>query len=234
MYTKTKPHEIQTLFDKIAKRYDLANYILSLGLHRRWNQKLVKAVLKYPSARGVDLCAGTGDISFRLIQKSPSLDLTLIDFSDQMLALAKNKAQKKGLLFAYCCADVTKIPFQEHCFDFATMAYGIRNIPSPQLAIEEAYRILKPKGVFAILELTRPSQKMLAQAHDFYLSKFLPVIGGFIAKDKEAYRYLASSIGSFVCRDELCTLLEKEGFNPLEVIQLNCGIASIILCQKKT
>jgi len=227
-YEKSSPETIQTLFSKIASRYDLCNKALSFNLHKRWNKKLVNLLLG-SGENILDLCAGTGDIAFEFKRNAPNSKVTLLDFCEPMLAVAKSKAEVLGHSFEFVQGDATKLPFGDKEFSQVSVAYGIRNVQDPVKCMAEAYRVLKPGGVFGILELTRPENWVVRVLHSWYLKVFVPLIGRLITGNKEAYQYLDQSIKNFQL---FKSQLESVGFQEVRVIPLTFGIASIIVAKK--
>lgn len=239
-YDKKSPQTIRLMFDSIANKYDLTNGILSLQLHRYWNHKLIDLLRngEKEEASLADLCSGTGDIAFRWLKKSKKpQNVNLIDFSEQMLECAKNKQPKLNIPnyhnIKYITADVHEIPLENCSLDYASMAYGIRNVCSPEKCFQEVYRILKQEGKFGILELTRPSNYFLQLGHKIYLEKFLPMMGKIFTSNKQAYKYLSQSIDKFVHPSELQKMLIDTGFKNVVTKPLSCGIATIIIAEKK-
>ncbi len=234
-YTKSKPETIQTMFGHIAKQYDRTNAILSMQMHRWWNRQLVKTMQREGKA-GIlaDLCCGTGEIAYTYLRHcTEPTKAYLIDFCEEMLHCAKEKANvalPHELHFIQ--ADVQAIPLPNESVDQATIAYGIRNVQSPQKCIADVYRILKPGGSFGILELTQPQNPVLRLSHKLYLSTALPLIGKWVAANREAYQYLCNSIQNFSKPDEIEKLLIQTGFVDTQRLPLLGGIATIISGKK--
>lgn len=224
--TQSCPETIRSMFNSIAKGYDRANVILSFSLHKHWNRALVREL--QPSRHLLDLCAGTGDIALEYLKqaKDPSQAI-LVDFSANMLEIAKQRARKigKNHLLTFVEADVQHIPLKEEIADCASIAYGIRNVKDPSRCIQEAYRLLKPGGVFGILELTRPKSPFLRFGHRIYLKTVLPLFG-------EAYSYLSQSIQTFSEPAEIEQLMHEAGFRRTRQKALTGGIATLIIGQK--
>lgn len=236
-YSKAAPKTIQEMFGKIAKRYDLCNRALSFNLHRVWNRKLVKELLKANApSKILDLCAGTGDIALEFARQKKTVDVTLLDFCAPMLNIAKEKteshAQDKAA-FSFVEGDATNLPFKEGMFSHISVAYGIRNVQNPLKCVQEAHRVLLPGGVFGILELTRPKNRIMGSFHSIYLKTFVPMIGSLVTQDKEAYQYLNQSIKQFQTSSTLEKMLEETGFQDVRTIPVTLGIASIIIGSKR-
>lgn len=240
-YNKHRPESIQSMFGSIANSYDKTNAILSFQLHRLWNRKLINKTIQPKPLTGkqtlADLCCGTGAISLPWLasQASPQ-KAYLIDFCPEMIDCAKNKAANLQLdkrhEINYITADVQDIPLEEASVEYATIAYGIRNVNSPAKCFKEVYRILKNGGSFGILELTEPQNKLLCLGHNFYLKTALPLIGKLFTKNGDAYKYLSKSIQTFVKPLELRCLLEQSGFRSIEIHPLSFGIATLIIGKK--
>ena len=232
-YKKEEPASIATMFDKIAKEYDKTNAILSFCLHKLWNKKLIDSTcLEQPKVL-IDLCAGTGEITFEYLRRQ-SIPHTahLVDFSEEMLSCAKLKGDKLPHNLFFHKADVQNLPLESSVGDAVTLAYGIRNVKDPLRCIQEVHRVLKPNGAFGILELTRPSNPFLALSHRFYLQKCVPALGKLFASDREAYEYLCNSIKVFSEPSKISKMLSQTGFKNIKVLPLWGGIATLITSQK--
>lgn len=237
-YDKERPETVQALFGSIAASYDKTNAILSFQLHRFWNRSLIKSTFgsnrNQLSLTVADLCCGTGEIAFAWLKSARQPQQAyLIDFCPEMLACAKNKAQKISWRaahdIAYMQADVQTLPLKNDSIDYATMAYGIRNVKDPRQCFIEVQRTLKPGGMLGILELTEPTNRLLRSGHKLYLKYFLPMIGKLATSNGPAYKYLSNSIGEFTKPHELAALLMECGFSSTRIIPLSGGIATIIL-----
>jgi demethylmenaquinone methyltransferase/2-methoxy-6-polyprenyl-1,4-benzoquinol methylase len=239
MYQKDSPTTIQSMFDSIAKRYDLTNAVLSFSLHKRWNRALIQHIQKHAKPHTyLDLCAGTGEIAFNFLKKATQpCHAYLIDFSPKMLECAKEKAQLQKIpalhQLSFLEADVQMLPLADGIADCATMAYGIRNVKDPAKCMQEVHRVLKPGGTFGILELTRPKYQAMRLAHRLYLNTLIPLLGRWLTDNQEAYAYLCQSIQTFYTPQALSDSLGASGFVNLQCHSLWGGIATIILGQKK-
>lgn len=237
MYNKSQPETIQNMFSSIAKDYDRANAILSFRLHRRWNRQLVDSVTTHaPPGTFLDLCCGTGDIAYEYLrrQKIPQ-NIYMLDFCEEMLEQAKLNGKKAGQTkhsIQYVNGDAQAIPLLSNSISAATIAYGIRNVKNPLMCICDVHRVLKPGGVFGILELTQPQNKVLRFGHSLYLKTLLPALGWAVASNRNAYEYLQQSILSFIKPAELEHLLHDAGFDDTRRIPLLGGVATILLAKK--
>ena len=211
------------MFDRIAKRYDFINRVLSCGIDIYWRRFLIKEI---PSGeiRLLDIACGTGDQLFSILQKRKNIALAKgIDLSTGMLEVAK----KKGAADSFLVGDAKALPFEEKSFDAATISFGIRNIDEPLVALKEMHRILSPKGRALILEFSLPSSRLIAPLYLFYLRHILPFIGNFLSKDKEAYSYLSKTIESFPYGIDFVNLMKEAGFTQATSKPLSFGIATL-------
>lgn len=223
------------MFGSIAQGYDRANAILSCQMHRHWNKALVKAVGNR-SATLLDLCSGTGEITFTTLKNRPyPCHAFLLDFCPEMLECSRQKATKISPIhtLTYLQADAQAIPLPDQSIACATMAYGIRNVKDPRKAIEEVYRVLQPGGTFGILELTEPENSFLRTMHGVYLRKVLPLLGRYATSNQAAYEYLCNSIKAFIRPSELAELLKAAGFHNVSQKPLLGGIATILIAKKR-
>lgn len=229
VYNKNNPETIQAMFGSIAHSYDKANAFLSLQMHKRWNAQLVSLTTADQPATILDLCCGTGDIAFAYLKgASAEKQAIMLDFCEEMLVHAKDKAARLKLHhheITYIQADAQSIPLESGTIPCATMAYGIRNIKDPSKCIHDVYRVLKPGGVFGILELTRPANPLIRFGHHIYLKTMLPLMG-------EAYRYLCNSIHEFIPPETLEKMMQEAGFQRITKKRLMFGTATILIGHK--
>lgn len=227
IYSKEEPESVATLFGRVAKSYDITNIALSLGLSTFWMNKMVKELEGYKQLG--DLCAGTGAVSLSFLKKNPKASATLYDFSPEMLEIARERLKPFRRRIKIKKGDCHKLTFANKSFDVLSMAYGLRNLQEPLVALKECKRVLQPGGKLVILELTRPKSRLLFSLHKFYLKLFVPLIGKVLAKDREAYSYLAKSIAHFSPPQKIQDLLIEAGFKEITKHSLSFGIATILI-----
>lgn len=237
-YDKNSPESIAALFSSIASDYDRANAIASFGLHALWNRALINSIVKKKQPQvHLDLCCGTGAIGVPLARRAGKTfqTLHLLDFSQPMLEKALHRALHYGLKpqqIEIHWADAQKIPLASQSVDSVTIAYGIRNVQNPAALLKEVYRVLKPGGLFGLLELSQPENPVLRGLHRFFLEKGMPRLTALVASNQAAYRYLSSSIQGFMPIPNLQLLLQTENLRFLEKRHFLCGVASLLLAQK--
>ncbi len=221
------PSTISTLFDNIAPVYDKTNSLLSLNLHKGWNRYLARSIIEYlpPHSHLLDLCAGTGAITKELLL-DPHHQITLLDVSAGMLELAKKNLKDKRLHFVE--GDALHMPFSDETFEGVTVAYGIRNLPDLKKGFQEVFRVLKPGGIFAILELTRPTG-WFAPFHSIYLKTCIPLLGKLASGNKGAYDYLSRSVDTFLPVEKITEELQNTGFQLIRTEPLFRGCATLFL-----
>lgn len=206
---------LKNMFSGVARRYDLANRVLSLGRDTFWRQALARRikVLDCPG-RLLDLAAGTGDQIIAIKKFWPQLKIVGIDLSATMMDLAWPKfIRLSPPIPEMVVGDALELPFEADSFDSVSISFGLRNIPSRREIFREVLRVLKPGGRFLVLEMFHDRQALLAPVARFYLEKVVPVLGGrIISREYEAYSYLTSSVLAFPQPEALVSELEVAGF----------------------
>jgi demethylmenaquinone methyltransferase / 2-methoxy-6-polyprenyl-1,4-benzoquinol methylase len=229
---------VRDMFTRIAPRYDFLNHLLSFSLDRIWRRRTARHflhILFRPEARVLDLCCGTGDLTFALDRaRSDVLDATQLrlpivgtDFVEGMLVRARDKSLGARSDAIFAAADALHLPFADASFDLVTTAFGFRNLANYEDGLREFARVLRRGGELGILEFTEPGAGPMAGIFRFYFRQILPRIGGAISGDKEAYAYLPGSVSKFPSPPELAALMRKCGFADVGIASWNFG--SVIL-----
>lgn len=221
---------IRRMFGAIAPRYDLANTLISAGLHWRWKQETVRLVQAPPGGRALDLCCGTGDLAILLARRVGSGGRVLgVDFSEEMLHIARRRAAAAGVgtVCRFAQADAEALAVGETAFDVATMGFGLRNVVHPEVALREARRALRPGGRLAVLEFSRPTNPVVRQLYDLYSFTLLPCVGRLASRHTDAYLYLPTSIRTWPDQDALAAVLAQSGFAQVHYRNLCTGIAAV-------
>jgi demethylmenaquinone methyltransferase/2-methoxy-6-polyprenyl-1,4-benzoquinol methylase len=213
--------KVREMFTKIAPRYDLLNHLLSLQMDRMWRARTVRIlrpILERSNAGILDLCCGTGDLSFALQRKTKGR-LWGADFAHTMLERAKEKDAAEagdGRRIPFVESDALQLPFADHSFDLVTTAFGFRNLANYEAGLREIFRVLKANGTAAILEFTEPKPGWFGDLYRWYFRAVLPRLGGLISGDRAAYSYLPSSVAKFLRPEELTELMSRNGFEKVE------------------
>jgi demethylmenaquinone methyltransferase/2-methoxy-6-polyprenyl-1,4-benzoquinol methylase len=210
------------MFGSIAQRYDLANHVLSCGCDFYWRRRAAQIIARWEPGSVLDLATGTGDLALALKKQIPHADILGADFSENMLAIARQKGVVRTVN-----ADAMCLPFEAESFDCLTIAFGLRNLPDWSSALKEMKRVLRPAGHLLVLEFSLPTSPMLRRGYRFYLHRCLPVVGSFLTKQKNAYHYLGESIEGFPSGHTMVRLLESLGFGNAIAEPLTAGIVTI-------
>ncbi|HEX8295001.1 MAG TPA: ubiquinone/menaquinone biosynthesis methyltransferase [Chthoniobacteraceae bacterium] len=221
-----RPAAIQSLFSSIAHRYDLANHLLSGGFDFYWRRRVASLVAAWKPSRILDLATGSGDLALSLRAKCRTSVILAADFCLPMLLIAQRK--HIGNLLA---ADGLRLPFDEQTFDVVTVAFGLRNMEFWDNSLAETCRVLRPGGHLLILDFSLPPAP-LRWIYRPYLHYVLPFIAGFLTGERAAYDYLGGSIEQFPTGDQMCRLVESQGFQEARCIPLSGGIVSIYTAQR--
>ncbi|MGY6530713.1 MAG: bifunctional demethylmenaquinone methyltransferase/2-methoxy-6-polyprenyl-1,4-benzoquinol methylase UbiE [Cyanobacterium sp.] len=225
--------EIQTIFNNIAPIYDQMNNWLSFGAHHIWKKMAVKWSEAKSHHQGLDLCCGTGDLTFLLAKQITQGQVYGVDFSPQLLAVAQEKQQKKPLInnINWVESDVLTLPFEDNSFDCATMGYGLRNVVDIPLALQEIHRVLKPNAKVAILDFHRPSNSQIAQAQKWYLDHIVVNMAQYFGSTAE-YAYINPSLERFPTGKEQIKLGQQARFNSAIHYPLAGGIMGVLVLTK--
>ena len=217
---------VREMFDRIANRYDLLNVVMTAGLNRLWNRRVVDAAGLNPGGTALDLACGTGSLTRDLARKvGPDGYVLGIDFSQEMLRAARSRL-KPGV--AYRLGDATDLEgVPSDSFDAATIAYGARNIPDLDALFSEMARVLKPGGVAVCLEIARPTGRMSSRFYGLWFDGLVPKLGGLISGDASAYSYLPESVKEFVAPDELADIIGRSGLQNVTWRRLAGGIITL-------
>lgn len=217
---------VREMFDRISRRYELLNTLMSGGLNRVWNRDAVRATGLAPGGRALDLACGTGSLSRALARRvGPEGYVLGVDFSEGMLEAARERPAPN---IEYRLGDATDLGgVTSEAYDAATIAYGARNIPDLDALFSEMARCVKPGGVVVCVEIIRPTGKLLRAFYGVWFDKVVPRIGGIISGDAEAYSYLPESVKEFVEPDELAGIIKRNGLQDVTWRRLAGGIVTL-------
>jgi demethylmenaquinone methyltransferase/2-methoxy-6-polyprenyl-1,4-benzoquinol methylase len=215
------------MFGSIARRYDLANHVLSCGMDFYWRARAAQIVAGWRPHKVADLATGTGDLALALQRKLPQAEIIAVDFLPEMLDLARRKGVRQVVL-----ADAMRLPFADASFDGITIGFGLRNMENWAVALAECSRALRPNGHLLVLEFSLPATPILRAVYRFYLHRCLPVLGFVLTGKKSAYRYLGDSIEQFPEGSAMCELMRANGFARPAFEPLTGGIVTIYTATK--
>lgn len=230
-----QPEKIRAMFSKVANKYDRANSVLSMGIHHLWRKKLVELSGVKAGQSVLDCATGTGDLAIEFKRQVGANGQVMgTDFCKEMLEPAPAKALSLGFDIPFQQADVTDLKFQDQQFDAVSISFGIRNVSDPLKALQEMARVTKPGGVVMVLEFGQVKAPVFGPLYNFYSEKVLPILGGWVTGQKDAYQYLQKSSAQFPCREGFIALMDRSGaFSSCEYHSLTGGIAYIYKGIKK-
>ena len=222
------------IFNRIAKSYDSVNRILSFGLDIGWRKKVNTLLPQRNGLRLLDLATGTADQVIMLCDLNQNIeDAVGMDLSDEMLDIGRKKITRFEGRIKLENGDAVQLPIDDSEYDAVTISFGIRNVPDVPASMSEMYRVLKDDSKALILEFSLPKNPIIRFGHLFYLRWVLPIVGGLISGDYEAYKYLNTSIEAFPYGEEFCNLLRDAGFETVTAHPVTFGIATIYEAHKQ-
>lgn len=224
---------VNDVFHSVAKRYDLMNDLMSVGMHRLWKEAMITA-LNPPRGDApfalLDVAGGTGDISFRAAQASGfGFHATVCDINTEMLAVGHERAVAQHLddRVSFVEGNAESLAFADKSFDAYTIAFGIRNVPRIPLALKEAYRVLKPGSRFLCLEFSSVDVPGLDKIYDLFSFNVIPPLGRAVTGDAESYRYLVESIRQFPRPNAFADMIREAGFSRVKHDIMSGGIVAL-------
>lgn len=228
-----KKQQVTKMFDTISKEYDSLNRVISFGIDVKWRKKVVDIVAAHQPQNILDIATGTGDLAISL-SKTSATEIVGLDISEGMLEVGRQKILEKKLdpKIKMVVGDSENLPFENDTFDAVTVAFGVRNFENLEKGLAEIYRVLKPKGVFVILETSVPTKTVYKTGYSFYTKYILPTIGKVFSKDQSAYSYLCESASKFPYGEELNNILRQIGFISVNDMPQTFGVATIYKASK--
>ncbi len=217
---------VREMFDRIAGRYDLMNTVMTAGLNRLWNRRVLSATGLRAGGGALDLACGTGSLTRDLAKKvGPEGHVLGVDFSGEMLCVARARPLPNVEYRLGDATDLDGVP--PGAFDAVTIAYGARNIPDLDALFSEMARTLKPGGVAVCLEIARPEGRVASRFYGLWFDRIVPKLGGLISGDASAYSYLPESVKEFVAPGELADIIRRNGLQDVTWRRLAGGIITL-------
>ncbi len=228
-----KKAQVTQMFDTISGNYDGLNRVISLGIDVKWRKRVVKRIAAGSPNSILDIATGTGDLAIAMAATGAKRIVGL-DISKGMLAVGKDKIAQKNLenTIEMVVGDSENLPFEDNSFDAITVAFGVRNFENLEKGLAEIYRVLRPKGTFAVLETSIPTKTPFKQGYKLYTKFVLPLVGKLFSKDRSAYRYLSESAAVFPYGEAFNNILSKIGFIAIEHKPQTFGVATIYVASK--
>lgn len=222
------PVAVNSMFARIARRYDVANHLLSLGVDIRWRSQLVKTVRRAEPRAILDLATGSGDVAFALSRGLPEqVQILGMDFCQPMLDEAEIKKRSRHYAnIAFQQGDALALPLADNSYDAVTISFGLRNMSDLRKSLQEMRRVLRPGGRMYVLEFSQPA-RWFKPFYYFYLRRILPGLAQIVTGDRDAYVYLNETIEQFPNRDGLSAEIRACGFNEVTARSMSFGIVAL-------
>lgn len=230
----SKKEQVAQMFDTISGNYDGLNRVISFGIDVKWRKKVLKLVSDTNPETILDIATGTGDLAI-LMASTSAKKIIGLDISAGMLEVGKKKIEEKKLSqkIEMVLGDSEAMPYPDNYFNAITVSFGIRNFETLEKGLAEILRVLKPNGIFVILETSVPTKFPFKQGYSFYSKNILPLIGKLFSKDNVAYGYLSESASVFPFGEKLNNILTKIGFIEVQAMPQTFGVATIYKASKK-
>ncbi|TRO95713.1 class I SAM-dependent methyltransferase [Glycocaulis profundi] len=225
---------VRDVFDRSARRYDLMNDLMSLGIHRVWKDIVITRASPRPGERLIDVAGGTGDLARAFLDRAKTrsprgggapAEAVVADINYEMMRAGRRRGEAQGL--DWVCANAEHLPFADASADCVIIGFGIRNVTDRAAALSEMRRVLKPGGRFLCLEFSRPVNRAIGRVYDAWSFNAIPELGRLIAKDRDSYQYLVESIRRFPHQEAFAAEMEAAGFSNVKVQNLSGGIAAL-------
>ncbi len=222
-----RPADIESMFDRIVGRYDTMNRLMTGGMDIRWRRAAARAAIGAGAERVLDLATGTGDLALELARQGV-VAVVGVDFAGEMLRAASEKLRASGdRRVRLARGNAMDLPFASGTFDAVTVAFGLRNMPDYGAAVAEMARVLKPGGRVVILEMSPLQRPLLQRIFGLYFERVVPLIGGLLSGDLDAYRYLPRSVRAFPPAKELAGMMRAAGLSDVRYTRFALGTVAL-------
>jgi len=220
---------VEGVFTSVASRYDVMNDLMSGGVHRLWKDAMMDWLAPRSGQRLLDVAGGTGDIAFRFLRRAPGAHATVCDMTPAMLEEGRKRAEATNLAdrLEWVVGDAMELPFPDASFDVYTISFGIRNVTRPEVALAEAYRVLRTGGRLMVLEFSQLPSPALQWVYDRYSFNVIPTMGRAVTGDRDSYQYLVESIRRFPDQAAFARMIRAAGFEQVKYRNLSMGVAAL-------
>ena len=220
---------VKEVFNNVSSKYDVMNDLMSVGIHRVWKNTLINWLAPKENQNLLDVAGGTGDIATRFLNQAKGGNATILDMTESMLQEGTKRITNSPLSsrMRWVVGDAMALPFKKNTFDIYTISFGIRNITKIDVALSEAFRVLKTGGRIMILEFSKLPNPMMQRAYDLYSFNVIPKIGEIVAGDKDSYQYLVESIRKFPDQVSFANTMTEAGFENVKFRNLTFGVAAL-------
>ncbi len=226
---QTKHEKVHDVFQKIYKKYDFMNSLISFNRHKAWRKDTMKMMNVKKGSNALDVCCGTGDWTITMAEAVGSNGKAIgLDFSENMLKVADHKKEEttcSNIRFDH--GDAMALPYDDASFDYVTIGFGLRNVPDYLAVLKEMYRVLKPGGMVVCLETSQPTLPVYTQLYFFYFKRIMPVLGKMFAGSYDEYVWLNESTQNFPDKQTLAGLFKEAGFDKIKIKSFMGGIACV-------
>jgi len=244
-----KATHVRAMFGRIARHYDLMNHLMTLGRDRAWRRYTVRQLncgleardapaesrIQNPPPKGdlgrskivLDVATGTGDLALEVLRQQPDAEVVGLDFTPEMLALAREKAGTPVPGLTWVAADAMRLPFASASFDGVVTGFALRNVTDIPTAFAEMARVTRPGGRVASLEIAKPRTPIFGRLFGFYFYRLVPLIGSLISGQRAAYTYLPHSLTTFLTPDEIAAVMRQTGWGQVRHRQLTLGTVTV-------
>lgn len=229
-----KPRLVRGVFDRVARRYDLMNDLMSGGVHRLWKDAVAARLNPQPGETIIDCAGGTGDMARRFARMArraqerrggEDAHIVVVDYNEEMISAGRQRDFMPEITWAV--GDAQRLPLPDRCAEAYVISFGIRNVTDIPTALREARRVLKPGGRFLCLEFSRPVTEPLQKLYDAYSFGVIPRVGEFVARDREAYQYLVESIRRFPDQKRFADMIGQAGFSKVSYTNFTGGVSAL-------
>ena len=224
-----KEQFVHAVFENVAPKYDMMNDVISFGRHKAWRRFTMRKMNMPQGAEAIDLCCGTCDWTIALAEASGSGAVVGLDFSRNMLDYGQVKVDESGMAdrIKLVQGNAMELPFPDDTFDYATIGFGLRNVPDLRQVLREMRRVVKPGGQVVCLEVSRPPWQPVKALYKLYFSYLMPMVGKLVVKRYEQYKWLPESLAAFPGRHELAAIFRETGLTDVQAYPLSGGVAAL-------